>query len=57
MLTRRVHTQNKNLRRIKGTLADVDLRVFGLNAPEADASAKATRAGLMNLVPAVPSFS
>ncbi|MEJ0052576.1 MAG: IS5 family transposase [Methylovirgula sp.] len=40
MLARRVHAQNRNLRRIKGTPADADLRVFSLHAPEVECIGK-----------------
>jgi len=36
MLARRVHAQNKNLRRVRGAPADADLRVFSLHAPEVE---------------------
>jgi IS5 family transposase len=34
MLARRVHAQNKNLRRLKGTPEGADLRAFSLHATE-----------------------
>ena len=40
MLARRVHAQNKNLRRVKGAPEGVDLRVFSLHAPEAECIGK-----------------
>lgn len=40
MLARRVHAQNKNLRRIRGAPADADLRVFSLHAPEVECIGK-----------------
>ena len=36
MLARRVHAQNKNLRRVKGAPEGADLRVFSLHAPEVE---------------------
>jgi IS5 family transposase len=36
MLARRVHAQNKNLRRVKGVPDGTDLRVFSLHAPEVE---------------------
>jgi transposase, IS5 family len=40
MLARRVHAQNKNLRRIKGAPEGADLRVFSLHAPEVECIGK-----------------
>jgi IS5 family transposase len=40
MLARRVHAQNKNLRRVKGLPSDADLRVFSLHAPEVECIGK-----------------
>jgi transposase, IS5 family len=40
MLARRVHAQNKNLRRLRGVPADADLRVFSLHAPEVECIGK-----------------
>lgn len=40
MLARRVHAQNKNLRRVRGAPADADLRVFSLHAPEVECIGK-----------------
>ncbi len=40
MLARRVHAQNKNLRRLKGTPEGTDLRVFSLHAPEVECIGK-----------------
>jgi IS5 family transposase len=40
MLARRIHAQNKNLRRIKGTPEGTDLRVFSLHAPEVECIGK-----------------
>lgn len=40
MLARRVHAQNKNLRRVKGTPEGTDLRVFSLHAPEVECIGK-----------------
>ena len=36
MLARRVHAQNKNLRRLRGAPEGADLRVFSLHAPEVE---------------------
>jgi len=40
MLARRVHAQNKNLRRLKGAPEGADLRVFSLHAPEVECIGK-----------------
>jgi transposase, IS5 family len=40
MLARRVHAQNKNLRRVKGAPEGADLRVFSLHAPEVECIGK-----------------
>ena len=40
MLARRVHAQNKNLRRVKGVPDGTDLRVFSLHAPEVECIGK-----------------
>jgi transposase, IS5 family len=40
MLARRVHAQNKNLRRLKGASEGSDLRVFSLHAPEVECIGK-----------------
>jgi transposase, IS5 family len=40
MLARRVHAQNKNLRRVKGAPEGADRRVFGLHAPEGECIGK-----------------
>lgn len=40
MLARRVHAQNKNLRRIRGAPEATDLRVFSLHAPEVECIGK-----------------
>jgi len=40
MLARRVHAQNKNLRRVKGVPDGTDLRVFSLHAPESECIGK-----------------
>jgi transposase, IS5 family len=40
MLARRVHAQNKNLRRLKGAPKEADLRVFSLHAPEVECIGK-----------------
>lgn len=40
MLARRVHAQNKNLRRLKGAPEGSDLRVFSLHAPEVECIGK-----------------
>jgi IS5 family transposase len=40
MLARRVHAQNKNLRRVRGAPEGADLRVFSLHAPEVECIGK-----------------
>ena len=40
MLAGRVHAQNKNLRRVRGTPGGADLRVFSLHAPEVECIGK-----------------
>ena len=40
MLAGRVHAQNKNLRRVRGTPGGTDLRVFSLHAPEVECIGK-----------------
>ena len=40
MPARRVHAQNKNLRPLRGTPMDADLRVFSLHAPEVECIGK-----------------
>lgn len=40
MLARRVHAQNKNLRRVRGAPDGADLRVFSLHAPEVECIGK-----------------